>query len=111
MRLILPILLACPILAQQFEVASIRPFDPNVPGQAVGLHFDGALVRGAGLSLRDYLATAYRFKATMISGPDWMLTERFNISATLPEGGSRAQVPEMFQALLADRFHVKLHKD
>jgi uncharacterized protein (TIGR03435 family) len=111
MRLILPIFLACPIFAQQFEVASIRPFDPNVPGQAVGLHFDGALLRGVGLSLRDYLATAYRFKAILISGPDWTLTERFNISATLPEGGSRAQVPEMLQALLADRFHVKLHKD
>jgi uncharacterized protein (TIGR03435 family) len=111
MRLILPILLATPILAQQFEVASIRPFDPNLPNQAAGLHFDGALVRGIGLSLRDYLATAYRTKAILISGPDWTLTERFNISATLPEGGSRAQVPEMMQALLADRFHVKLHKD
>jgi uncharacterized protein (TIGR03435 family) len=111
MRLILPILLGCPIFAQQFEVASIRPFDPNVPGQTVGLHFDGALVRGVGLSLRDYLATAYRFKAILISGPDWTATERFNISATLPEGGSRAHVPEMLQALLADRFHVKVHKD
>src|SRR6202451_4490090 len=115
MRLILPILLACPIFAQvpaqQFEVASIKLFDPNVPGQAAGLHFDGALVRGVGLSLRDYLATAYSFKAILISGPDWTLTDRYNISATLPEGGSRAQVPEMLQALLADRFHVKLHKD
>ena len=115
MRLILPILLACPIFAQapapQFEVAAIRPFDPSVPGQTAGLHFDGALLRGAGLSLRDYLATAYRFEAILISGPDWTLTDRYNISATLPEGGSRAQVPEMLQALLVDRFHVKLHKD
>ncbi len=111
MRLILPILLAFPLLAQQFEVASIKPFDPTVQGQALGLHFDGALLRGVGLSLRDYLATAYRFKAILISGPDWTLTDRYNISATLPEGGSRAQVPEMMQALLADRFHVKLHKD
>ena len=111
MRLILPILLACRVFAQQFEVASIRPFDPNIPGQAAGLHFDGALLRGVGLSLRDYLATAYRTKGILISGPDWTATERYNISATLPEGGSRAQVPEMLQALLADRFHVKLHKD
>src|SRR5580700_2286682 len=114
-RLTFSIMLAASVFAQspspQFEVASIKLFDPNVPGQAGGLHFDGALVRGVGLSLRDYLATAYRFKAILISGPDWTLTERFNISATLPEGGSRAQVPEMLQALLADRFHVKLHKD
>jgi uncharacterized protein (TIGR03435 family) len=61
------------------------------------------------LSLRDYLATAYRSKGILISGPDWTATDRYNISATLPEGGSRAQVPEMLQALLADRFHVKLH--
>jgi uncharacterized protein (TIGR03435 family) len=111
MRLILPILLACRVFAQQFEVASIRPFDPNIPGQAAGLHFDGALLRGVGLSLRDYLATAYRTKGILISGPDWTATDRFNISATLPAGGSRAQVPEMMQALLTDRFHVKLHKD
>jgi uncharacterized protein (TIGR03435 family) len=113
MRLTLPILLACPVFAQapaqQFEVASIRPFDPSIPGQAAGLHFDGALLRGVGLSLRDYLATAYRSKGILISGPDWTATDRYNISATLPEGGSRAQVPEMLQALLADRFHVKLH--
>jgi uncharacterized protein (TIGR03435 family) len=109
----LAILLTGLLLAQspQFEVASLRLFAP-APGQvAAGLHFDGAQVRGVGLSLRDYLATAYRFKATLISGPDWTATERYDISATLPDGSSKAQVPEMLQALLADRFEVKLHKE
>jgi uncharacterized protein (TIGR03435 family) len=109
----LAILLTGLLLAQspQFEVASLRLFAP-APGQvAAGLHFDGAQVRGVGLSLRDYLATAYRFKATLISGPDWTATERYDISATLPGGSTKAQVPEMLQALLADRFEVKLHKE
>jgi uncharacterized protein (TIGR03435 family) len=112
-KAILAILLAGLLLAQspQFEVASIRPFAPAQGQVAAGLHFDGAQVRGVGLSLRDYLATAYRFKATLISGPDWTATERYDISATLPAGGTKAQVPEMLQALLADRFQVKLHKD
>jgi uncharacterized protein (TIGR03435 family) len=112
-KAILAILLTGLLLAQspQFEVASVRPFAPG-PGQvAAGLHFDGAQVRGVGLSLRDYLATAYRFKATLISGPDWTATERYDIQATLPDGGTKAQVPEMLQALLADRFEVKLHKE
>ena len=112
-KAILAMLLTSPLLAQspQFDVASVRPFVP-APGQvAAGLHFDGAQVRGVGLSLRDYLATAYRTKATLISGPDWTATERYNITATLPEGSSKAQVPEMLQALLADRFQVKLHKE
>jgi uncharacterized protein (TIGR03435 family) len=112
-KAIFAILLAGPLLAQspQFDVASVRPFVP-APGQvAAGLHFDGAQVRGVGLSLRDYLATAYRTKATLISGPDWTATERYNITATLPGGSSKAQVPEMLQALLADRFEVKLHNE
>jgi uncharacterized protein (TIGR03435 family) len=112
-KAILAILLNGPLLAQspQFDVASVRPFVP-APGQvAAGLHFDGAQVRGVGLSLRDYLATAYRTKATLISGPDWTATERYNITATLPDGSSKAQVPEMLQALLADRFEVKLHNE
>ncbi len=111
-KAILAILLTGLLLAQspQFEVASVRPFVPG-PGQvAGGLHFDGAQVRGVALSLRDYLATAYRFKATLISGPDWTATERYDISATLPEGSTKAQVPEMLQTLLAERFEVKLHK-
>jgi uncharacterized protein (TIGR03435 family) len=112
-KAIFAILLAGPLLAQspQFDVASVRPFVP-APGQvAAGLHFDGAQVRGVGLLLRDYLATAYRTKATLISGPDWTATERYNITATLPGGSSKAQVPEMLQALLADRFEVKLHNE
>ena len=112
-KAILAILLTGPLLAQspQFDVASVRPFVP-APGQvAAGLHFDGAQVRGVWLSLRDYLATAYRTKATLISGPDWTATERYNITATLPDGSSKAQVPEMLQALLADRFEVKLHTE
>ena len=48
---------------------------------------------------------------TMVSGPDWTASERFDISATLPTGSTPAQLPEMLQALLADRFHLKLHKE
>ena len=92
-------------------MASVKPFAPGQGQVAAGLHFDGAQVRAVGLSLRDYLATAYRFKATLISGPDWTATERYDISATLPDGSTKAQVPEMLQALLADRFEVKLHKE
>jgi uncharacterized protein (TIGR03435 family) len=110
----LAILLASSAFAQspQFEVASIKPFDPSAPGQVLGgVHVDGAQIRVAGLSLRDLLAMAYKIKATLITGPDWTATERFDISATLPAGSARAQLPEMMQALLAERFHVKVHND
>lgn len=114
--LILGTLLAVSAVAQspraQFEVATIKPFDPSAQGQLLGgLHVDGAQVRAVGLSLRDLLGVAYQMKATLISGPDWTASERFDVSAALPEGSTRAQLPEMFQTLLADRFNVKVHKD
>lgn len=116
------ILLACSVFAQvpaqpappraEFEVASIKPFDPSTEGQLLaGLHVDGAQIRAVGLSLRDLLSIAYRIKATLISGPDWTASERFVVSATLPAGSTPNQLPEMFQTLLADRFQVKVHKD
>jgi uncharacterized protein (TIGR03435 family) len=46
-----------------------------------------------------------------VSGPDWIGTDRFNISAKLPEGAKTDQIPEMLQALLADRFQLKFHRD
>lgn len=111
-RAIFALLLACPVFGQQFEVASIKPFDPSAQGQvAAGVHIDGAQVRYAGLSLRDFLAIAYKTKATLISGPDWTASARYDISATLPAGSSPAQLPEMFRGLLADRFQIKVHKD
>jgi len=40
---------------------------------------------------------------TAVSSP------RFEIAATLPPGASKQQIPAMLQALLADRFQLKLH--
>jgi len=118
-RITLPILLASSSFAQapprlEFEVASIRPsgsYADSGGKVSLGVHIDGAQVRFNSLSLREYLARAYRTKAPMISGPDWTASETFDISATLPAGSTPAQIPEMLQALLADRFHVKLHNE
>ncbi len=99
----LTILLATSAFAQspQFEVASIKPFDPSAQGKLLaGVHVDGAQIHLVGLPLRALVAMGYRIKATLITGPDWTETERFNILATLPAGGSPEQLPEMMQALL-----------
>src|SRR5205807_7517580 len=46
-----------------------------------------------------------------ISGPAWLETERFDIIAKIPEDAARDQISQMFQALLADRFKLKLHRE
>jgi uncharacterized protein (TIGR03435 family) len=71
----------------EFEVASIKPSPPQMPNMAaVGVRIDGAQVRISYLPLRDYLAIAYRLKVNQITGPDWIVTERFDIAAKIPSG-------------------------
>jgi uncharacterized protein (TIGR03435 family) len=49
-------------------------------------------------------------KDYQVSGPDW-LSERLQVDAKLPAGAKREQVPEMMQALLADRFGMRAHRE
>jgi uncharacterized protein (TIGR03435 family) len=95
-----------------FEVATIRP-SLNAPRQAVAAagRTDGAQFKVAGLTIKDYISTAYAVKLNQISGPDWITTDRFDIAATLPEGSRPDQVPTMMQRLLEDRFELKMHRE
>jgi uncharacterized protein (TIGR03435 family) len=77
----------------------------------MGIQIDGSQVRCVSFSFKDYIGIAYRMKAAQISGPDWIDSERFDISATLPAGSTASQLPDMFKALLADRFQVKVHRE
>jgi len=55
---------------------------------------------------------AWRMSPDRIKGPDSMMgvgAPRFDIEATIPQGSSLDQVPEMLQALLADRFKLIIH--
>lgn len=96
----------------EFEVASINPSTPPTTGEVnVGVQIDGAQVHCSYLSLREYTRAAYRVKDYQVEGPDWTASARFDISAKLPAGGKRDQVPEMLQSLLADRFRLKTHRE
>jgi uncharacterized protein (TIGR03435 family) len=100
-----------------FEVASVKPAAPldrsqMLSGQMhVGMKVDAARVDIGSMSLAELIRVAYRVKAYQVSGPDWMASERFDVLAKLPEGASSAQVPEMLQALLAERFKLTVHRE
>ena len=106
-----------PAAGPAFEVASVKPAAPlsrslMQSGQAhVGMKIDAARVDIGGLSLAELIRVAYRVRSYQVSGPDWMASERFDVLAKLPEGASREQVPEMLQALLAERFKLKAHRE
>ena len=102
--------------APAFEVATIRPAPPFDPmklasGQMrVGVITDAGRVEIGSLSLADLIRTAYRIKPYQLSGPDWMRAQRWDVTAKIPDGVSAGQMPEMLQALLADRFRLVVHR-
>jgi uncharacterized protein (TIGR03435 family) len=100
-----------------FEVASIKPAGPINPVDVaagkvrLGMNITAGRVDIGSLTLTNLIGIAYNKKAYQISGPSWMSTERFDVLAKLPEGATREQVPEMLQALLAERFKLAIHKE
>jgi uncharacterized protein (TIGR03435 family) len=95
----------------EFEVASIRPSSDQINQVNVGLRITGSQARIDAMSLKDYIGIAYRLMPQQIDGPEWLAQLRFNIAATIPEGASTEKVPEMFQALLEDRFQLKSRRE
>jgi uncharacterized protein (TIGR03435 family) len=94
-----------------FEVASIRP-SADQPSQVnVGLRVSESQVRISFFSLKDYIGMAYSLKPHLIEGPEWLSRVRFEIAGKMPDGSTTAQVPQMLQALLADRFQLKAHRE
>jgi uncharacterized protein (TIGR03435 family) len=98
-------------LAQQleFEVATIRP-SAGGPGSSVPGLRNGRF-SATNASLKALISYAYSMPEMLISGPAWLDSQRFDIAATLPAGGTQDQATPMLQALLEERFHLKVHRE
>jgi uncharacterized protein (TIGR03435 family) len=99
-----------------FEVATIklaRPLQEQaLSGKMhVGVNIDAARVDIGAMSISDLISIAYKVKPHQISGPDWLAVDRFDIVAKIPDGIDKEKVPEMMQALLADRFKLTFHRE
>jgi uncharacterized protein (TIGR03435 family) len=95
-----------------FEVASVKPAPPPTDGRMmVRMGGDPGRVDYSNVSLKDLLSRAYEVKRFQISGPSWLETERFDVTAKVPDGTPREQVPLMLQQLLNERFKMAVHKE
>jgi uncharacterized protein (TIGR03435 family) len=63
------------------------------------------------MNLRYYIRTAFRLRDYQLDAPEWLTNAIFDIRGTLPAGSTPANAPEMLQALLADRFHLRAHHE
>jgi bla regulator protein blaR1 len=98
---------------QQFEVASIKPADPNTHGMRVQMAPGGRLT-ASGVTVKFLIQQAYNVKDFQITGgPGWIGSDRYDIS-TKAEGEGQItpeQLRPMMQALLADRFKLTFHRE
>jgi uncharacterized protein (TIGR03435 family) len=62
-------------------------------------------------SLRSLIRKAYGVEDGQIVAPESIGTPSWDIAAKMPEGAPANQLPEMLQALLAERFGLKVHRE
>jgi uncharacterized protein (TIGR03435 family) len=99
-----------------FEVATIKPSGPDgirmppIKSGGPGTP-DPSRVNLQFFSLANLVMLAYTLHPYQLSGPSWLETERFDIVAKVADGATKEQVPLMVQGLLAERFHLMLHRD
>jgi uncharacterized protein (TIGR03435 family) len=98
--------------AQSFEVASIKPAAPPTDGRiAIRMGGDAGRIDYVNVSLKNIITRAFRVRPHQIQGPAWLDSERFDVVAKIPEGVPQTQVPEMLQALLAERFGMVARRE
>ena len=95
-----------------FEVATIKPSNPDRPGKAIRVA--GRNFSTLNTTLLDLITFAYGVHVRQIVGaPTWMDSDKFDIAAE-PDGEglpNDRQVKLMMQKLIVDRFQLKFHRD
>ena len=97
--------------AQSFDVASIKPPNPN-GDRGMNMSTEGGTVRMHNATLRFCIMTAYGVQDYLIEGgPGWTNTDRYEITAKAPDLAPQGQVPRMLQTLLEERFKLMVHRE
>jgi uncharacterized protein (TIGR03435 family) len=111
---IILLVLATNLPAQStFEAASIKAAQldkSSLEGQR-GVAFSPGSLTMRSATLRTIILTAYDVKDHQISGPSSLDSERYDIVARAAGPATDREMRPMLQALLADRFHLALHRE
>ncbi len=110
----------------RFDVATIKPVEPVTPHPTdVKVYPDGRVIL-RGFSLMGLIETAYNISYWQLSGGDpWTKKDLYDVEAKAPESSPHTQydlrytwwriedsrLREMLQALLIDRFQLKLRQE
>jgi uncharacterized protein (TIGR03435 family) len=100
---------------QSFEVASIKPSDPQPAGFfKIGTQTSpGGRFSATGITAKMLIQRAYDLRDyQVLGGPGWITTERYDIVAKAETPDiSREQLKILLQSLLAERFNLKISRE
>jgi uncharacterized protein (TIGR03435 family) len=103
---------------QTFDVASVKPFSPEIkqpytitggPGTDDPIRF-----RAPRIGMTALLTRAFDVSTDQITGPAWLRdlsSSTYTVVATMPPGTTKEQFRTMLQNLLAERFHLVFHRE
>ena len=104
-----------------FDVASVKP-NRSVGGGGTAGFQPGGRFRSINITLQGLISTAFGtdrplLVAQIVGGPDWIATDRFDITAKMGSDASQdmkelyRQMPMLIRTLLEDRFKLKTHRE
>jgi uncharacterized protein (TIGR03435 family) len=107
-----------------FDVATIRPSPSAEPPSWMGIRNTPNGIEGAFVTIPMLVQRAHGLRSTdqVFGGPEWAKTERFDVQAKISEAEmakmqklspseAKAHREVMLQALLAERFKLKVHTE
>jgi uncharacterized protein (TIGR03435 family) len=104
----------------RFEVASVKPSDPNSSSAGIFGAVPSMRPQGTGalalsnMPLRLLVRMTYGLQDfQIVGGPSWQMSSKFDITAKAPEGSTKGtqKLLPMMKTLLADRFKLKTHTE
>jgi len=108
---------ALPALAQTFDVASVKPAEPMTNGMIrVSMNGgpgtpDPGRLNYQNVSLKMIVTNAFNVKDYQVGGPAFLDSERFDVTAKIPQGTTKEQMQVMLQNLLKERFRLEFHRE
>ena len=94
-----------------FDVASIRLNTSGATGGGGGPRPGGRYAM-TNMPTRSLISIAYGIPSDrVLGGPGWMLTDRYDITATTKENPTRTETSQMLQALLRERFKLVIRPE
>ncbi len=96
--------------AQSFDVATIKPHTGDIV--RVGVDINGSMVNAVAMTPRELITFAFDLVEYQVQGGDeWISRMRWDIQASAGTlSPTRPEVRKMVQALLADRFGLRVHR-